>query len=131
MNPIRVFLVDDQASVRHGLRMRLQLETDMAVVGEASDGAAALAAIPAAAPDVMVLDYEMPGMNGMDTLNALLHSRTELPVIMLSIHDTDAIKREAARAGAFAFVAKHEAGDRLLDAIRSAAAAAGRREGGG
>jgi DNA-binding NarL/FixJ family response regulator len=130
MNPIRIFLVDDQATVRHGLRMRLQLEADMAVVGEASDGAAALAALPGTHPDVMVLDYEMPGMNGMDTLNALLLSKSELPVIMLSIHDNDVIKREAARAGAFAFVAKHEAGDRLLEAIRSAAAA-GRREGGG
>ena len=129
MNPIRIFLVDDQATVRHGLRMRLQLEADMAVVGEASDGAAALAAIAGAHPDVMVLDYEMPGMNGMDTLNALALSKSGLPVVMLSIHDNDVIKREAARAGAFAFVAKHGAGDRLLEAIRSAAA--GRREGGG
>jgi DNA-binding NarL/FixJ family response regulator len=110
--------------------MRLQLEADMAVVGEASDGAAALAAIPSVLPDVMVLDYEMPGMSGMDTLNALTLSKSAVSVVMLSIHDNDKIKREAARAGAFAFVAKHEAGDRLLEAIRSAAAA-GRREGGG
>jgi DNA-binding NarL/FixJ family response regulator len=127
MNPIRVYLVDDQASVRRGLRMRLQLEADMAVVGEASDGAAALAAIPSLQPDVMVLDYEMPGMNGLATLHALTDSRSEVTVVMLSIHDNDIVKREAARAGAFAFVAKHEAGDRLLDAIRSAAAW-GRRE---
>jgi DNA-binding NarL/FixJ family response regulator len=130
MNPIRVFLVDDQASVRRGLRMRLQLEADMAVVGEAADGATALAAIAAAHPDVMVLDYEMPGMSGVDTLNALSGFRTELPVVMLSIHDNDAIKREAARAGAFAFVAKQETGDQLLKAIRSAAGSA-RREAGG
>jgi DNA-binding NarL/FixJ family response regulator len=129
MNPIRVFLVDDQASIRRGLKMRLQLETDMAVVGEAGDGAAALAAIPSLRPDVMVLDYEMPGMTGLDTLNALSDSRSEVSVVMLSIHDNEVIKREAVRAGAFAFVAKHEAGDRLLNAIRSAAAA--RREGDG
>ena len=130
MNPIRVYLVDDQASVRRGLKMRLQLEADMAVVGEASDGAAALAAIPSLQPDVMVLDYEMPGMNGLATLHSLTDSRSEVSVVMLSIHDNDIVKREAARAGAFAFVAKHEAGDRLLDAIRSAAAA-GRWEAGG
>jgi len=127
MNPIRIYLVDDQASIRRGLKMRLQLEADMAVVGEAGDGAAALAAIPSLQPDVMVLDYEMPGMNGLDTLNALSDSNIEVSVVMLSIHDNDAIKREAVQAGAFAFVAKHEAGDRLLNAIRSAAAA-GRRE---
>jgi DNA-binding NarL/FixJ family response regulator len=130
MNPIRVYLVDDQASVRRGLKMRLQLEADMAVVGEAGDGAAALAAIPGLQPDVMVLDYEMPGMNGLDTLHALSVSPSGVSVVMLSIHDNDIVKREAARAGAFAFVAKHEAGDRLLDAIRSAAAW-GRREGDG
>jgi DNA-binding NarL/FixJ family response regulator len=127
MNPIRVYLVDDQPSVRRGLKMRLQLEADMAVVGEAGDGAAALAAIPSIQPDVLILDYEMPGMNGLDTLHALSVSRSGVSVVMLSIHDNDVIKREAAQAGAFAFVAKHEAGDRLLDAIRSAAAW-GRRE---
>jgi len=130
MNPIRVYLVDDQASVRRGLRMRLQLEADMAVVGEAADGAAALAAVPTLNPDVMVLDYEMPGMSGVETLRALSDSQSDVCVVMLSIHDNDIVKREAAQAGAFAFVAKHEAGDRLLDAIRSAAAW-GRREGDG
>ena len=130
MNPIRVYLVDDQASVRRGLKMRLQLEADMAVVGEAGDGAAALAAIPGLQPDVMVLDYEMPGMSGLDTLHAMSVSRSGVSVVMLSIHDNDIVKRESALAGAFAFVAKHEAGDRLLDAIRSAAAW-GRREGDG
>ena len=127
MNTIRVYLVDDQPSVRRGLKMRLQLEADMAVVGEAGDGAAALAAIPSIQPDVLILDYEMPGMNGLDTLHALSVSRSGVSVVMLSIHDNDVIKRKAAQAGAFAFVAKHEAGDRLLDAIRSAAAW-GRRE---
>jgi len=127
MNPIRIFLVDDQASIRRGLKMRLQLEMDMTVVGEASDGVSALMALQEVHPDVVVLDYEMPGMNGIDTMNALTVSRSEVSVVMLSIHDNDVIKREAARAGAHAFVAKHEAGDRLLDAIRSAAAAA-RRE---
>jgi DNA-binding NarL/FixJ family response regulator len=128
MEPIRIFLVDDQASVRRGLRMRLQLEADMSVVGEASDGATALAALPAARADVMVLDYEMPGLSGVDTLKALAKCPGEVSVVMLSIHDNDVIKREASQAGAFAFVAKQEAGDRLLEAIR--AAAQRRREGG-
>jgi DNA-binding NarL/FixJ family response regulator len=127
MNPIRILLVDDQASVRRGLRMRLQLETDMAVVGEASDGATALASLPNLRPDVMVLDYEMPGLNGLDTLKALSDTQCGVCVVMLSIHDNDVIKREAARAGAFAFVAKQETGDRLLEAIRRAAASS-RRE---
>ena len=76
----------------------------MAVVGEAGDGATALAALPAARPDVMVLDYEMPGLSGVDTLKALAKSTGEVSVVMLSIHDNDVIKREASQAGAFAFV---------------------------
>jgi DNA-binding NarL/FixJ family response regulator len=123
MTQIRILLVDDQPSVRRGLKMRLQLESDMSVVGEAGDGVEAIAATRALDPDVMVLDYEMPGMNGIETISALSGVGRCPSIVILSIHDNDALKQAAARAGAHAFVAKHESGDRLLTAIRAAASA--------
>jgi len=68
---IRVLLVDDQTAIRRGLRMRLALEDDLIVVGEAADGPAALALAPELQPDVVLLDVQMPGMDGIDTAHAL------------------------------------------------------------
>ena len=118
---IRVLLVDDQPTVRRGLMMRLQLEPDINVVGEAQDGAAAIRAAAELNPDVLVMDYEMPLMNGIEAAQALTTAGSPASVVMLSIHDSTAIRREAASAGVLAFVAKHEPSERLLAAIREAA----------
>ena len=68
---IRILLVDDQSSVRRGLAMRLQLEPDITVIGEAEDGNAAVAAAQTLQPDVLVMDYEMPGMDGIEATKTL------------------------------------------------------------
>ena len=68
---IKVLLVDDQPTVLQGLRMRLGLEPDLVVVGEADDGQAAIDLVSARSPDVIVLDLEMPGMDGIATAQAL------------------------------------------------------------
>jgi DNA-binding NarL/FixJ family response regulator len=101
--------------------MRLQLEPDITVVGEAADGVAALTAATALEPDVLVMDYEMPGMNGVEATRALAAQGSESRVVMLSIHDNASLKQEAAGAGVHAFVAKHQPSETLLAAIRSAA----------
>lgn len=121
MNPIRVLLVDDQPSVRRGLMMRLQIEPDITVVGEASDGAAALRAVEVLSPDVLVMDYEMPRMTGIEAAEALQDAGAEVQVVMLSIHDSARVRRDAERAGVRSFVAKHEPSEHLLAAIRDAA----------
>ena len=121
MKAIRVLLVDDQPSVRRGLTMRLQLEPDITVVGEAQDGAGAVRAASELAPDVLVMDYEMPKMDGLEAARALAASGLDSRVVMLSIHDNAAVRRAAAEAGVSAFVAKHEPSERLLAAIRSVA----------
>jgi DNA-binding NarL/FixJ family response regulator len=113
----RILLVDDQGSVRQGLRMRLALEADMEVVGEASDGVEALFTAKRLTPDIVVMDVEMPHMDGITATRQLREAMPQIAVIMLSIHgDRDA--RESAReAGAVAFVEKRGGLKPLLDAI--------------
>ena len=104
--------------------MRLQLEADITVVGEAKDGLDAVRAAGELSPDVLVMDYEMPHMDGIEATRALNTAGTPVSVVMLSIHDTTAVRRAAANAGVRAFIAKHEPSERLLAAIREAAARA-------
>jgi two-component system response regulator DesR len=101
--------------------MRLQLEPDITVVGEAEDGNAAVAAAQSLHPDVLVMDYEMPGMDGIEATRALADAGSESRVVMLSIHDNPTVKQAAAGAGVHAFVPKHQPSETLLAAIRSAA----------
>jgi DNA-binding NarL/FixJ family response regulator len=121
VKPIRILLVDDQSSVRRGLAMRLQLEPDLTVIGEAEDGNGAVEAARELEPDVLVMDYEMPGMDGIEAARTLSDLGSESRVVMLSIHDNPTVKQAAAGAGVHAFVAKHQPSEALLAAIRSAA----------
>jgi DNA-binding NarL/FixJ family response regulator len=121
MKNIRILLVDDQGNVRRGLKMRLGLEPDITVVGEAEDGIQAISAAEALHPDVLVMDYEMPNMDGVETTRKLLASGSNSRVVMLTIHDNAAAKEAATSAGVRAFVGKQEPSEALLAAIRAAA----------
>jgi len=118
---IRLLVADNEPSVRQGLRMALALETDMTVVGEAADGRAALELAAAARPDVIVMDLEMPGMDGVAATTALRAAAEPCPVVMLSIYNDAASRRRALDAGAAAYVDKGAGLDPLLKAIRGAA----------
>jgi DNA-binding NarL/FixJ family response regulator len=76
----------------------------------------------------MVMDYEMPGMNGVEAARTLSDAGSNARVVMLSIHDTLAVRQAAARAGVQSFVAKHEPSERLLAAIREAARVSGEED---
>lgn len=118
---IRLLLVDDQASVREGLRMLLALEPDIVVVGEAQGGQVAVEQARRLQPDVVLLDMVMPEMDGIATATALREVAPACAVVVLSLYD-DATNRERARAaGAVAFLCKHSAAETLLSAIREAA----------
>ena len=104
--------------------MRLALEPDIEVVGEAADGAEAVSAASKLKPDVMVMDYEMPIMDGVEATRVITESGLATRVIMLSIYDTVAVKQAAANAGVSAFVCKQEPSEILLAAIRGAASEA-------
>ena len=116
-----VLLVDDQVSVRRGLRMRLALEPDLSIVGEAPDGATAIQLVAALRPDVVLMDIEMPGMDGITAAAALRAVAPECAVVMLSLHGDRATRARAEAAGAVAFVEKQAAEPVLLTAIRAAA----------
>jgi len=122
MELIRVLLVDDQSNVRIGLKMLLALEPDMRVVGEAQSGVEAIASAAARQADVIVMDYEMPGLNGIESIEALHRNGVDAAVVLLSLHDDIAIRTRAVIAGAHNFVTKHESAARLTAAIRDAAA---------
>jgi DNA-binding NarL/FixJ family response regulator len=123
---IRVLLVDDQAVVRRALRGRFHLEPDLEVVGEASTGREALALAQTFTPDVVLMDIEMPGMDGIEAIAALRRAVPQSVVVILSIYDDAQTRGRAQAAGAVAFVEKRGATDALLSAIRQAAGQAGK-----
>lgn len=117
---IKLLLVDDQQVVRRGLRMRLVLEPDITVVGEASTGEQALALVQSLAPDIVLMDVEMPAMDGITATAALQKARVQSVVVMLSIHDDDLTRARAQAAGAAAFAEKHGRIEALIATIRQA-----------
>ncbi len=119
---IRVFLVEDQAIVREGLRSLLDLVDDIEVAGEATDGEEALERIPAAAPDVVLLDLRMPKLDGLGVLERLSAAGRLPPTLILTTFDDDASLLEAIRTGARGFLLKDVALEQLATAIRTLAA---------
>lgn len=117
---IKIFLVDDQESVRRGLKMRLALEEDLQVVGEAADGRRALNLIQELKPDVVIMDIEIPGMDGISTAAVLHDMAPGVKVVMLSLHDNSFLRDRARIAGVSAFVEKREGATSLLNEIRKA-----------
>jgi DNA-binding NarL/FixJ family response regulator len=122
---IRLLLVDDEAAIRKGLRMQLELESDLQVIGEATNGRDALGLVREMAPDVVLMDVRMSVMDGLTATESLRASHPSLAVIVLSLFDDAATRVRALNAGARGFVGKHEPAERLLAAIRRAAPAPG------
>jgi DNA-binding NarL/FixJ family response regulator len=114
-------LVDDEASVRQGLRMRIELEPDLEVVGEAADGLQAAKLALILAPDVIVMDLEMPKMDGIAATDWLREVMPQVAVVILSMYGDGTARADASAAGAKDFVEKQEGVETLLDAIRRAA----------
>lgn len=121
---IRVFIADDQVLVRQGLRALLDLEPEIELAGEAGDGAEAVARIPAANADVVLLDVRMPQKSGIDVLRELQAANRLPPTLVLTTFDDAEAVLEAIRAGARGFLLKDIAFDQLINAIRSVAAGA-------
>jgi CheY-like chemotaxis protein len=117
---IRLVLVDDQATVRQGLRMRLLLEPDIIVVGEASSGKEALALVQQLYPDVVLMDVEMPDMDGITATTALCNIVPHCVTVILSIHSDNVTRARAKTAGAKAFVEKLGSTKVLVTVIRQA-----------
>ena len=123
--PIRVLVADDQELVRAGFCVILDATDGIAVVGEAANGAEAVAAVAAHQPDVVLMDIRMPGMDGLEATRLITGSRQGEPgpkVVMLTTFDLDDYVYEALRAGASGFLLKDAPRHDLIAAVRAAAA---------
>ncbi|MDF9877613.1 response regulator [Cellulosimicrobium cellulans] len=118
---VRVLLVDDQTLVRQGIRSLLELAPDVDVVAEAEDGMAALAAVREHAPDVVLLDLRMPRHDGIWALEAMSESGHDVPVLVLTTFDDDALVLRALRAGARGYLLKDVTLEQLTGAVRALA----------
>ena len=119
---LRVLLADDHAIVRQGLKLLIDSQRDMAVVGEAADGEDVLDQANALKPDIVVMDISMPGMNGLVATRTLKRLQPNVAVIALTRHDDEAFLEELLRAGASGYILKQSAPLELLQAIRAVAA---------
>jgi DNA-binding NarL/FixJ family response regulator len=121
MEPIRVLLVDDEPKVLLGLRMLLALEADIRVVGEAADGATAVDLASRLSPDVVLMDVNLPVVDGIAATRQHTVRVPRAAVVILSLHDDRGTVDRALAAGAVAFVGKQQMDGDLLGAIRMAA----------
>jgi len=115
---IRVLLVDDQRAIRRGLAGLLQSQSDLEVVGEAGDGATAIALCRELLPDVILMDVTMPGMNGIEATRHIAANFPEVRVIGLSMHDAQGMAALMRESGAADYLSKSSPPNRLIAAIR-------------
>ena len=120
--PVRVLVADDQALVRDGLRLILEVEPTVEMIGEAVHGAEAVALTRALRPDVVLMDVRMPELDGLAATREIVAAGLPSRVLMLTTYDEDAYLYEAIRAGASGFLLKDSRRDQLISAIRTVAA---------
>lgn len=118
MTTIRILLVDDHAVLRAGLRLLLDAQTDMQVIGEASDGSEALQLCETLKPDLVLLDLSMPGLGGLDAIPVMRKAAPTARILVLTMHDDESYLKGALRSGASGYVLKKAADSELLSAVR-------------
>jgi DNA-binding NarL/FixJ family response regulator len=118
MKKTRILLADDHAVVRQGFKMLLDAQSDMEIVGEASNGREAVEAAETLRPDVVVMDVAMPELNGIEATRRLAASAPHTRVIALSMHKDSVYVREILRAGARGYLLKDSGANDLVSAIR-------------
>lgn len=117
--PIRILVADDHALLRQGIKDVLLMEPDFDVVGEAGNGIEALEKIGELMPDVLLLDINMPKMNGLEVLKKVFDIHSELKVVVLTIHDDESYVLEVIRSGAMGYLLKDVEPRMLVNAIRT------------
>ncbi|MBT0665672.1 response regulator transcription factor [Geobacter pelophilus] len=116
---IRILIADDHAIVRDGLKMILETDMDMAVVGNAADGNAAISQAEALQPDVILMDISMPALNGIEACRTITQKLPGTRVIMLSMHNTHEHVFRSIRAGAKGYLLKESLGSEVITAIQT------------
>lgn len=115
----RILLADDHAVLRAGLRLLLNSQADLEVVGEAASGMDALALAETLEPDLILLDLSMPGLGGLDALPVMRHLAPNTRILILTMHDDPQYLRQALKSGAAGYVLKKAADTELLSAVRA------------
>ena len=115
---LRVLLVDDHTSIREALRLILEMESDIEVIGEVNDSREVVEAVEQTRPDVVCMDVNMPYLNGIEATRAVLAVHPQIRVIGLSVHANIAIVGVIINAGAKGYIIKSDAGNELPQAIR-------------
>lgn len=118
---IRVLIVDDQRLMRDGLRILIELETDLDVAGEAADGLEAVSAYRDLDPDIVLMDIQMPNLNGVEATRRIKADWPEANILILTTFDDDEYIFEGLRAGASGYLLKDVSGKELASAIRAVA----------
>lgn len=116
---ISLLLVDDQQLLREGIRLLLDMEADLTVVGEASNGLEAVDLYDELEPDVVLMDVQMPGVNGVDAIRRIHVKDPQAKVIILTSFDDDEYVIEGTRAGALGYLLKTMSGNELASAVRT------------
>ena len=125
-DPLRILLIDDQPLIRSGMAMLIGSQPDLVVGGEAGDGQAAVdlvarLAATGEAPDVLLMDIRMPGMDGLEATRRILAEHPQVTVVLLTTFDLDEYALEGIRAGASGFLLKDAEPEELLGALRTCA----------
>lgn len=111
-------LVDDHPMFRKGLRLMIDLEEDLKVIGEANDGLEAIEQVRELKPDIVVMDINMPNLNGIDATRKILEESPKTKVLVLSIHSSQQYVESVLEAGATGYLLKESAPEELIKAIR-------------
>jgi DNA-binding NarL/FixJ family response regulator len=114
----RIFIVDDHPMTRSGLTHLINHQPDTVVCGEAENAAKALDLLDVSKPDLMLIDITLPGKSGLELIKDVKAMRSELPILVISMHDESLYADRVLRAGARGYITKHEGGDKLMVAIR-------------
>ena len=121
MTPIRILITDDHIIVREGLRLILETADDIEVVGEAADGAECLRLLKDVTPDVVLMDLQMPGMDGITAIAHLRREYPEIAIVILTTFNEDELMLQGLQAGARGYLLKDTDRQTLLDTITAAA----------
>ena len=118
---IRILLADDHALMRRGIRDLLESDSELQVVGEASDGREAVRMAEKLKPDVMIIDLAMPELNGLDAIRQIRRDVPDAELLVFSMHDSEELIREVFAAGARGYVLKNDVALYLVEAVKSLA----------
>jgi two-component system response regulator NreC len=122
MTMMRILIVDDHATVRDGLRLLVDSQSDMECVGEAADGQAAIEQARELLPDIVLMDVSMPNLNGLKATESIVSEFPDVKVLALSRHMDEGYLQEMIRAGASGYVLKQSPSSEMLNGLRSIAA---------